>query len=280
MDRIKIFFACALGIFLGATIALQAANDSIWWIGIGMVAGGLTGYLAYEFETVLRAIPRAWHAATSWRPDKFSWKMRALATATYASLSLSCTMLLGFSLLLSSYIDGCTFYHVLTVRKNELSGAAIMTMVVVGILPMVIGVFLGGLIWLMVIIQEALDNTDRKLALGVLTFENPLAIFIYWPIKGAVFFIRKSPLIISCSPTIARQFIHGFTELLRLGIRFTKTLFLLIHSDERLFCGVVAAIGSGTGYLYGDALVCAIAGGLIGVIYYELIPKRLLHLKY
>lgn len=57
----KVFIASALGAFIGSLVALQL-NAYLWWLGL--IAGGLVGYLSYEFKAVLRAIPVAWHAAS------------------------------------------------------------------------------------------------------------------------------------------------------------------------------------------------------------------------
>ena len=232
--RIKIFFACALGIFLGATIALQSTNGSFWWIGIGMVAAGLTGYLTYEFETVPRAIPRAWHAAISWRPNKELLKHRMGVGVAGFHLGLSVALLFFLILIASSFIFRAE-------RSDNIP--SFQTIKALFCISALVGISVG------LTLAGTTSLQEFKNPWRVSLRSNFIAVFIYWPIRGLIFFIR-----------------------------FAKNLFLLIHSDERLFCGVVATIGSGVGYLYGNALVCAIAGGLIGVLYYELIPKRLLHL--
>ena len=63
--------------------------------------------------------------------------------------------------------------------------------------------------------------------------------------------------------------------------KFVKTVFVLIHSDIRLLCGTDAAIGALIGYFTGNVIIGMLAGGIIGVVNYELISKRLLrlHLK-
>lgn len=61
-------------------------------------------------------------------------------------------------------------------------------------------------------------------------------------------------------------------------IRFFKYLFILIHSDIRLLCGVDAAVGATIGYFSGSAIIGAVSGGVLGVINYELISKRVLGL--
>ena len=58
--------------------------------------------------------------------------------------------------------------------------------------------------------------------------------------------------------------------------RFSWHLFKLIHSDERLLCGIDAAIGVLIGYFTGNALIGALLGGLFGVLNFEIMSKRVL----
>mgnify|MGYP001615046653 FL=1 len=57
----KVFVACALGAGIGSLIALEM-SAGLWWVGL--LVGGLTGYLAYDFKVVARAIPMAARVAT------------------------------------------------------------------------------------------------------------------------------------------------------------------------------------------------------------------------
>ena len=59
---------------------------------------------------------------------------------------------------------------------------------------------------------------------------------------------------------------------------FVKTVFILIHSEERLLCMIDAVIGAGIGYSFESALIGALVGGIIGVLNFEILSKRILHL--
>src|SRR5260370_383311 len=57
---LRIALACFLGATLGAVLALHF-NRYFWWLGI--LIGGLTGYLSYEFKSVLGACTDSWRKA-------------------------------------------------------------------------------------------------------------------------------------------------------------------------------------------------------------------------
>ena len=98
---------------------------------------------------------------------------------------------------------------------------------------------------------------------------NPVSVF-FWHLPRGLFFG-------------ARWLISGIPEAIKVCIisvrflkNFTMTLFRLIHSELRLLCAVDAAIGTAIGYFAGNLLAGAIAGGLLGVINYEIITVRVM----
>ncbi|OGZ36037.1 MAG: hypothetical protein A2V60_01840 [Candidatus Portnoybacteria bacterium RIFCSPHIGHO2_01_FULL_39_19] len=72
--------------------------------------------------------------------------------------------------------------------------------------------------------------------------------------------------------------IIGLVKLAKLMTKFIKTIFITIHSEIRLLCGVDAAIGTAIGYFAGNAIIGAIAGGLFGLLNYEVVSRRILRL--
>ena len=62
------------------------------------------------------------------------------------------------------------------------------------------------------------------------------------------------------------------------AVRFSRIFFLLVHSDIRLLCGVDAALGCAVGYFFGNALFGGVAGGVIGLLNFEIVSKRILHI--
>ena len=64
----------------------------------------------------------------------------------------------------------------------------------------------------------------------------------------------------------------------KVSILFIKYLFIMIHSDLRLLCGIDTAIGTITGYLGDNALIGATVGDALDTINLEIISKRWLKL--
>jgi len=61
--------------------------------------------------------------------------------------------------------------------------------------------------------------------------------------------------------------------------KFIKNIVILIHSEERLLCGVDAAIGSAIGYFTGNVFIGTLVGGIFGVANYVIVSKRILKLR-
>jgi len=249
MDRgnLKIFLACALGAGVGTSVALSV-SVYFWWIG--MIVGGFVGYLSYEFKAVVRAGRQAWQSVVRWRQSmelkaaiKFFFWFYLLASSASISLILPLFLLLELEMKLSSFI--------LLVALVIAGGSIFATSLI--ILDMILDSTT----------EEILKEKERT-RLWLRKFVNPVSVYFYWLPRGVYFggkrLIQKSPIAI----------ITFF--------RFIKTVFVLIHSEIRLLCGVDAAIGTVIGYFSDHVLIGAIAGGIIGVLNFELISKRLFHI--
>lgn len=105
--------------------------------------------------------------------------------------------------------------------------------------------------------SNALKNSTDDDLFYVLRM-NPVTVYIYYPAKGIVWAVPRIPA--------------G----LKILANFCKQLFLLIHSDLRLLCGVDSLIGASVGYFTGNVLIGALVGGVLGVLNYEIVSKRLL----
>ncbi len=246
----KVFLACALGAFIGALVALEV-GFYLWWLGL--LAGGFAGYLAYDFRRVIEAIPKAWAAATSWRPN-------------WARVRLYPKLVLYLTILFSS-IWPLLFLLPLKERAITVSLAFSIFQILVSLIYLSLII---GIIGAAVVVWDLKEDEEKRLS-RLIRHCNFFTIY-FWYIPRftlvAIWWILRK---------IAWLVVH-IPDGLRVIGRFVWALFRTIHSDERLLCGVDAAIGAGIGYLAGNALIGALAGGVIGVVNYELISKRLLNL--
>lgn len=242
----KVFMACAIGAGVGALIALELGNY-LWWIGA--LIGGLIGYLTFEFKKVMAAALRAWERvfSKSFFLKFFSiWKM---------TLALPLFAVSFFATLLSPIALICLLFSgpLILVMIIAMTGATLLTTFIASI----VFVFL---FWDEDYFKELKNDSDGVKSLSF-TF-SPFMVYFYWLPKGviwcAVSLIRNLPAIVVaiCS--------------------FFRYLFMEIHSDLRLLCGVDAAIGAAVGFSCGNALIGAVAGGIIGVLNYQIISIRVL----
>jgi len=252
MNRtLKVFIACFLGGGIGALVALQL-TFYFWWIG--MLVGGLVGYLSYEFNAVLQAIPKAWRKATTWRPDWDYWK------AYWKAVSVGWGYALLVCLTPASALWGATY--LLWKLGAAIDGIGALT--IFGALFLAVAVLAPPA-------EIACCPTSewpgrwknlRKLAIML----NPVSVFFWWLPLG----IWKLVLLV---PAGIRKIGRGISSLLR----FFWYLFRFIHSEFRLLCALDAALGAGIGFFTGSPLIGALAGGVIGILNFEILSKRVLH---
>jgi hypothetical protein len=252
MDTAKVFIACALGGFVGTMVALQFATH-FWWLGL--IVGGLVGYLSYEFREVLAALREAWILTTSWRPDLRGFLRRCAENIGYAAKQA-----LGTALLVSNYFPLFTLIMLFSAGKQFLfqnafllGGIYVGCMIFFGIMG-----FLAGL-------DELGDGRNRDLLFSEGLRFNPFATWFYHIPRA----------ILRALWNTGWGIVHGSIW----TVRFVRTFFLLVHSDFRLLCGVDAALGCAVGYFFGNALVGGLAGGVIGLINFEIVSKRILHIN-
>ncbi len=252
----KIFLACALGAFIGALIALQL-GVYLWWIG--MIVGGFVGYLSYEFKKVLEAGTCVWRTTCvlDWKKIGCAARKRIWAISLIASFWMFWTII--FLCLIFSLLFLCRMLKTPLV----LFEIAPLILVLSAFFTLILFPALSPIIW---------GKSDDAIKEGFLMWKtyHPFKVFFYWiPLKmckTGCFIVLRILKAIPIALTIIGLFI--------------KRLFILIHSDERLLCGVDAAIGAAIGYFLGSAFLGAIVGGCLGVLNYELISKRLLGLTH
>lgn len=236
MTALKIFFACALGAFIGALVALQLAPP-LWWLGA--LAGFAAGYLSYEPRKVYRALRIAWKEVFGWKPNVPLWKLWG---AIFASMASTASMWLAIL-----FLAGAS-----SVSNGNASARGLFEFY--GFAGFFVCVFFPTLIAIM-IGADALPTQYSNLQKRAMEF-----FFEFHPVSVAYRGIKKL-----------------FKAALKIP-RFLRKVFILIHSEIRLLCGVDAAIGAGIGYFAGNALIGALAGGILGILNYYLVSVKLLKL--
>lgn len=254
---LKVFVAVALGAFVGALVALQL-NPLVWWLGLAV--GGLIGYLVYEPMVVIRTIPIAARNAYEASGEGLQ-KIVNIATTILSAFLLGCRRMKSRRKELFWYLAGgwtAGFWVVVAMnfpflcipaKYRDLGTCSkfnltISPLVFIGITAIVV-------IALLITSESDLPEDKRRFR-WIATRRNPVIVLWY-----------------------ALCLIPGTAKFL---VRFTATLFRLIHSDIRLLCGVDAAIGAAVGYFTQNAIVGAAIGGLFGALNFEILSKRVLRL--
>ncbi len=255
----KIFFASTLGAGVGAAIALSL-HPYLWWIGL--LIGGLTGYLSFEYKTVISALRRA--SIRSYlknlarlRPSKsFYWK----------TLKAGAVCIVG-----ATWALGIMCY---AFSDEGHWKVALAWWIVSGLLAGAYWV-LGGFLdrpepgWgrdmndLMFIFFFSAPVCCGTVVYGLVIALVLQVLIAVWEIGGEIIFGVIPWVVCDAIPAVAR-FVRDTTIF----------LILEIHSDVRLICGTDAAIGAGIGYFTGSVLIGALAGGLLGVLNYEIVTRR------
>lgn len=244
---LKIFLAVFAGSLIGGLVC-RHIGFTFWWIGL--LIGGLIGYLAYEPLAVLKAIPVAWHFACRLMglSGRFLRENRGIILIIFLAGQLAWFWLIvplvllanATSKLLSTWPIGSTYCFIMAIGFYGMLGKG-----------------------------RNKPEVHRNYKL-FLTHFNPVSLVFY---TYPVYMYRLTRDIIKgCwhyrrAPLVAGRFLSLF---------FWK-LFLIIHSQERLLCGIDAAIGAALVYfLHYSPLIGAGLGGLFGVMNFEILSKRIL----
>jgi len=242
----KVFLACFLGGFIGTIVALQL--HAFWWLGL--LIGSFVGYLTYEAKQVVCAIKQSWKTVIGIRIiSRKQWKKFTRMLYDSAKLILvACSIFASF----------------------------IVCILPVFLLKNPFGVALSLGLCIILSIARIIDVTrDKDDPLTTCLHLNPIYLYLWltpkYLIIGIVWLLKLIFHVIPRTP----KFLAKTTKIIG---RFIKTVFILIHSDELLLCGIDAAIGTVIGFITGNAVVGGLAGGVFGVLNFEIISKRILHL--
>lgn len=240
-DLARALTAIGAGVVLGAFVAAQF--NFFWWLG--MIAGGLVAYLVFDWAGVIRAVGHIWKYTAG--ITKADWK--ALGWLAAAALSISATTTAA-TFLLSLPAVRVEFSRLPGVLDwlSIFSVGVIFYMCLMGLLARDAGGLQGK--------QEEYVWVCKQL--------NPFQLFVCWPIRGFVGLLSRIP-----------RALAAVLEFIKAVGRFVGRVFMMIHSEARLFCLVDAALGVAVFHYAGNSLLAGLAAGeLAGVLGHLWVRRR------
>jgi len=260
-ESVKGFIGAIIGGFIGTVVAFQLGF--FWWLGT--IFGFVIGYLVYDFGKVIQAIKNASKAVIHWRPNKPFWKI--FVTVWFGHSNCTFTMVIGFFSLM--------FLTKRSTQEVNLHLSDILYVVVFMItVSLVVGLF--------VAIKEFFECKDE---LGRQTLVedakkiskscNPVCFYLYllpkYAIIGVLMLIKFVFFLITHTPKFIGKIATGIYG-------FIKRVFIEIHSDARLLCGVDSFLGVVVGCICGNAIIGGLAGGVFWIFDLQIISKKFLRL--
>lgn len=244
----KVFFASALGAGIGALVALEVVSW-LWWVGL--LVGGLVGYLSYEFKAVLAALPKAWRAARGWQTPPHYWRNVGWVWLGITG-AISGLAVLVHILFWSQGIEA--------IADVSGTGIAILLLSAVAFVVVAPALLMG-------------EEVPSPVVFGktLLYWSSPLTLFFYHLPRGLWWIIRRTPKAVAVAAIAIGR---GLVAFVRFLPQFGWQVFIRIHSEMRILCGTDAALGAAVGYFAGSALLGAVVGGLFGVVNYALVTER------
>lgn len=259
-DMIRIASAIVSGATIGGFIA-RLVNPYIWFVGV--VIGGLLAYFSFCWKEVGLAIKKASREAVAVRnPGYFRLVFAREWSFTMGILSFATTVYLQLGVL--AVVVGSHYF--------PFKDIAMFTGIVIGgasLFCVVIG-FIHGL-------AEALEaqiliNPPSKWSIQKRMLQN--------------YRRAKEDFVLNALRREFRELVWLVVHIPNAGLaisRFFRTVFITIHSEIRLICGIDTAIGIATGYWIGHSTVFTLVGAVIGVVVglfnYYMVSIRWLKLK-
>lgn len=262
-ERQQIFLACFLGAGIGLAIVAAIAPVYCW---IGIIIGGLVGYVSHEFGKVRKAASQAWRemrsVKTDWKVARKRVQMILLTLWAWFLLSLSCAIFCyGLAFLAHNPARGT-----LTAMFGR---SSVGTVIISGY------TFL--LLLFSILNQGEKGEKIRKKLLLIARYGNPYKVYL-WAIlwKGICYYFFWKFIV----GILILRFPAGVVFL----AQFISRVFILIHTKERLLCLTDSALVTALGFIlrlkgvfpWWVVLIGAALGGLFGVLDYEIISRRVL----
>lgn len=231
--------ASALGALTGGILA--SAMGHFWLLGV--VLGGLIGYLTYGLPDVIAAAPAVWRQVRVWRPLTEGMGRLMFWSFTGTFMVALTTLAFAFGLIWAgSGVHG--------IPGPTLRGMATMTTIVAPTAAFTI----------LVLFSTVAGFNERTRLAGVCrqmaVYGNPVSA-VFWVVYGTA---------------SALWYLLG---LIPDGLRFVPALLHTIYSDKRLIAGVSAFGGAAFGALTGMLATGALVAGVLYVLQHKLIYTRL-----
>lgn len=257
----QIALAVFAGSIIGALIGLQLAEKFNFYVPvaltIGIVSGGFTAYLTYEWREVFSAFRRASRSVFAWRLNKEVWHRRFKLLYRGAAFAGVTGLCLGSVLVAPSFLFSFS---------PAMPAILIRFIVFASIFVLMYFMF-----FMMALLSDcgcvsgddekhlALVGDRRRMYDLMFNYLN-IVVLPFWVCygiyRGLAFVLPRVPLMV------------------KRVVKVIKLTFINIHSEVRVLCAIYAAVGAGVGFFFGNPLV----GGLIGVplalVSYQLISIR------
>ena len=232
---LKIALTCFLGAFFGALVALQMNHHFLW---IGVLVGGVVGYLSYN----IKEIPSAMHTAWIQTKKEMLWlKKFSLKTCWHYILGTG-----GVIAIIIGVVSVASHMY-LIFKLGEFS------MPPVGIIKIF---YIYGSMYMIItalFCYHYISEESGKIGAVICSIVCTPAITPVLMAIGIIYFLCFGLWLIA---------------------KFGWKVFCFIHSDIRLLCATDSAIGAALGFWCSSAITGGLIGAVCGVINYQLISVR------
>lgn len=256
---ISITLACAIGSGLGAMCAIALGA---FWI-LGLILGAVVGYLIYDFNQVIKAIPQAFEHA----------KSKVLLFDYSNNAKLIGKWIIG--------VSGTLFYIIVYFIVLFLPDKVGTTKILLAfcLIPFIATTMIVSMLatFRFYGISEPNDG-DKKMGIHTtIEFAGKEwwkygVVLLLAPLLGLqmVFVIGKNVL---------KLVIDLLREIFTFIFAFLWKMFKLIHSDIRLLVGIDSFIGGAIGFYFESPFIGMAVGAVWGFINYHIVSIRILKLK-
>lgn len=279
---LMIAFSCAIGAGIGYLLAKSLG--SFWTVGI--LIGGLIGYVSYDFKKVLSAIPEA-----------FNHAKEKVGNLDFAKSLRKATRFIFYASWIFLIPMGSMFYFMERVNTDIYKLPVTLVLLIMGYIT--IHMIVCTLFVLTKHSEEAEFSMDptflryyKRIGFWSLAQRAKASNFLFVctlclsPFISVYFFLRIS---IELCVWAGKKVWNRLISTKNFVFQFFWKLFKLIHTEIRILVGVDSIIGGLIGFLYLPdiyllginitILACMLIGAILGVFNYQIVSIKMLKLK-